>query len=442
MCHSPDPTNSPHSWYYPPTGPAPPTPVVVNTVPDYFGSRPTPPPSPLRVCATVDDYAPCPSTPYCVPSYEEMQWSNALTSHSTPPEYRNTSELDQSTVLEDPLAVLASNDSGDQAQYDVAPRVSYCTTYNPERYASSPIRRIIERITLDSKGHETQRVNAWPGDLPIWPNTSRIPVADHESFDYYNNSLLSTSLEPDHLSPYCFSIGTIQGLQHDLRVRWRSVNPKPIPPVIVRLHDLIKPSSLRRRKDGCTFVVPTEDGIWDAIYQRGIDSNFWPICSSTVVDAQSDAMHHPEHILASKFAVNIFLELPHPTGSESIRCCKYLGAYLLQVEGVLTISGTAHSFHGSLHLPYVRFRYRMWDESIIRLANDLCRSYIVEPNPGIAQNPAGHENGDSDDFGHWLSLISDTGQYYDVGQDAPSTPRADSPTEPEPDYLLWISRHE
>ncbi|KAG6375900.1 hypothetical protein JVT61DRAFT_2768 [Boletus reticuloceps] len=416
MCHSPDPTNSPHSWYYSSTGPAPPTPVVVNTVPDYFGSRPTPPPSPLRVPATptIDDYAPCPSTPYCVPSCmqgEEMQWSNTLTSHSTPPEYRNTSELDQSTVFEDPLTVLASNDSGDQAQYDVAPRVSYCPTYDPERYASSPIRRIFERIILDSKGLETQRVNAWPGDLPIRPNTCRIPVADHESFD-------------DHL----FSIGTIRDLQHDLRVRWRSVNLEPILPVIVRCTISSNPAV-------CADVKM--DGIWDAIYQRGMDSNFWPICSSTVVDAQSDAMHRPQDIVASKFAVNIFLEVPHPTGS--IPRCEYLGAYLLEVEGVLTISGTAHSLHDSLHLPYVRFSYYAWDESMIRLANELCSPYIVEPSPGIAQNPAGHDNGDSDAFRHWLSLISDTDQYCDVGQDTPSTPRADSQTEPEPDYESFVN---
>ncbi|KAF8123419.1 hypothetical protein EV363DRAFT_1356403 [Boletus edulis] len=113
MSHSFDSANSSYTWYYPLADPAPLTPFVVNTIPDYFGGRPSPPPSPPRACATlaVDDYTPCPPTPRCVPScvHEEMQWSNVLnstTSQSTPPRYWHSSQHDlEATVLTDSRSI-------------------------------------------------------------------------------------------------------------------------------------------------------------------------------------------------------------------------------------------------------------------------------------------------------------------------------------------------
>ncbi|KAG6370787.1 hypothetical protein JVT61DRAFT_10992 [Boletus reticuloceps] len=113
MSHSFDSAKSSYTWYYPSTDPAPMTPFVVNTIPDYFGGRPSPPPSPPRARATlvVDDYTPCPPTPRCVPScvHDEMQWSNALnstTSQSAPPRYWLSLQQDlEATVLTDPRSI-------------------------------------------------------------------------------------------------------------------------------------------------------------------------------------------------------------------------------------------------------------------------------------------------------------------------------------------------
>ncbi|KAN0075508.1 hypothetical protein V8E55_011531 [Tylopilus felleus] len=405
----------PLDWQYPATGPAPPTPVVVSTVPTYLGGLPTPPSTPPRPRATrtTDDYAPCPPTPHFVPScayQDEIEWSNTLNSVTS----QLTSELDPSTVFEDPLTELTSNDVYDD---DLpTPHVSDCLIYARGLYAyPNPILAMIKRASLDLRGLKNQLVDPLACGQPfkLFSLTAGlVPMTglnkhDEQSFDYYFISDLSLLKAPKRSISHTFSIGTIQALQHDLPNLWNAVYPEPIPPVIIRACDLVGPYNLSRRDDGYAFVVPTEDSIWDTICQRGIDSTFRPINRSATVETdfchKGDAMYYPQHIVASKFAVNVFVELPD-SDSEigSTPRCEYLGAYVLQVMDRLSISSSIwsdidpqvqqsvfdrvpHLFERSGHprLPYVKLCYYHWDPCVIKLAKQSLK--IVPASQGIPQ---------------------------------------------------------
>ncbi|KAG8217196.1 hypothetical protein J3R82DRAFT_5279 [Butyriboletus roseoflavus] len=398
-----------HSCRYP-SGPAPLSPYVVNTIIEYFGGRPTPPPSPPRPRATVDDYAPCPPSPHCVPSdaeQDQLEWSNTLdarTTTSVHTYYWYTSELDHVTLFADP------NEPDDQA-HPLAnlrpPHPSDRLIYAHESYASpSPVLIMMERATLDTNGLETQPVNplACTNPLMLFSLTGgRTPLTglhdhDKQSLLYYDiRPHLSPFRHPECFASYRFTISTVEALQHSLRTVWTSVYPTPIPPVIIRSRDLIGPSALSRRLDGFAFVVPTEDSIWSTIRQRGVDLDFRPMDPSLTVETcmcnKGAAFYFPQHIVASKFAVNVFLETAD-SATRANPVCEYLGAYVLQAMDGMTINRTVWmdidpevqqavfdrapdcftvSKHPSLgwpQLPYVRFCYYKWDSNIVGLADE------------------------------------------------------------------------
>ena len=418
------------------SGPAPPSPILTP-----FDGRPTPPPSPprLRATRTVDDYAPCPPTPHCVP-----------------PSYWFISELDRSTTFADPLIDEFSND---QARYD-DPHVSDSLIYDRKTYAHpSPILTMIERATFDANGLETQPVNPQACEKPfkLFSLTAgRVPktgLADHDeqSTNYYNKLPYPSPLrEPECSISYRFSISTIRALQRELRTEWPSVYPEPITPVIIRSSDLVGPYCLNRRAEGYAFVVPTKDSIWGTILQRGVDSTFRPISSSATVETglctKGVADYHPQHIVASKFAVNVFLELPNIKGLTPR--CEYLGAYVFRVMDGLTIKraiwadidpqvqqfifdrvpdyfeGPRHPSLGCPLLPYVHLCYYMWDKCIIGLADEIRHRNILGASRGIAPES---DSVDSDD----RSESSDSG--FDT--DRSSTPSVYSDEEGYTSFL-------
>jgi hypothetical protein len=431
------------------SGPAPPSPVLT-----HFDGRPTPPPSPPRARPTlaVDDYAPCPPTPRCVPDEDCNSGSSSGSN------YWSISELDHSTSFADPLIDETSND---QARYDdPVPHVSDSLIYDRKTYAyPSPVLTMIGRATFDANGLAMQPVDPRACGEPFklfslsaghTPVTGLAPH-DEQSFDYYNKFPHPSPLrEPECSLSYRFSISTIRALQHELRTEWLSVYPEPIPPIVIRSSDLVGPYCMSRRKDGYAFVVPTEDSIWGTILQRGIDSTFRPLNPSAAVETdmctKGAAHYYPHHIVASNFAVNVFLELPNIAGLTPR--CEYLGAYVLQVMDGLTIKrsiwadidpqvqqfvfdrvpdyfeGPQHPSLGCPLLPYVHLCYYKWDGCIIGLADEIRNRNILEASPGIAPES---ESVDSDDH----SDSSDSG--FDT--DRSSTPSVYSDEEEFTSFL-------
>ncbi|KAH0830247.1 hypothetical protein J3R83DRAFT_1607 [Lanmaoa asiatica] len=477
----------PIDWRYPSSGPAPPSPVVVNSVLEYFGGRPTPPPSPLRTYVTIDDFAPCPPTPCCVPSgVEDDEWSNGLnsgTSQSTssgPNNYWFTSELDPSTSFADPLMDESSNDSGHQAQYDnplaglqplsVADRILYAR----KTYAyPSPVLTMMERACLDMNGLETQPVNPRACSEPLklftltGGHTPLTGLDDHDqqSFKYYAKRPYPSPLRvPECLLSYRYPTSSIEGVQHSLRTEYSLVYPAPIPPVIIRSRDLIEPYGLTRRNDGFAYVVPTEDSIWDTIRRRGVDLDFRPLDRSLAVEThwcnKGDAFYYPQHIVASKFAVNVFLELAD-SATRPNPLCEYLGAYVLQVIDGITIDRSVwtdidpevqqavfdrapdcfrvyrHPSSGRPHLPYIRFCYYKWDRNIVGLADESPDRNILTASQGTSRREAEDESVDSAGYSHYTDPGFYTDQYCDCeidedteSEDTESTSSAYSSEQP------------
>ncbi|KAF8553737.1 hypothetical protein OG21DRAFT_1509754 [Imleria badia] len=354
------------NWQYPSTWPAPPTPFVVITAPEYFVGTPTPPRP--HVTHIVNDCTPCPPTPRCPSSFVHENVSNALNSGTS----QSTSQPHQSTSLANPRTFLVSSNFDDQTQYDMAPHVSDSLLYDRTIYAQpSPVMAMIRRATLDMNGLGTQPVDPQACGQPrkLFSLTAgRIPLTglekqDQQSFDYY--TMFPLPRQPGYPIPYCFSIGSIQALQHELRTEWYSVYPEPIPPVIIRSHDLSGYHCLNQRGvDGYAFVLPAENSIYSIVRQRGIDRDFRPINPSATVETRicikGDGLYCPQHIVASKFAVNVFLEL------SATPLCQYLGAYVLQEVSDFT---TEVPSLGCLSLLLVKFCYYKWDQCIIGLAD-------------------------------------------------------------------------
>ena len=452
MYHS---THIPIHWHYPSSGPAPPSPFVANTVPDYFGGRPTPPPSPLdtRATLTVDDYAPCPPTPRYVPS-----GVHPGTSEQTPSGPRNswfTSEVDHSTSFANPPTDETRNDPGHQARYDDTAAHSQRThvsdhlIYSPETYAiPSPISIMMRRATLDQYGLRNN---------PVTPSTCAKPLKlfsltgghiprtgsdgqDKQSFEYYAKRPMASPLRaPECVLAYSYPISCIQAVQRALRMDWSLVYPSPIPIIIIRSHDFIGPYALGRRLDGFAFVMPTEDSIWPVVRRRGVDSNFRPLDPFTRVETgicyRGDALYRPQHIVASDFAVNVFLEFPDSTTGQSSRC-DYLGAYVLQVMENLTIHSSVwadmnpevqrfvynrvpYRFQGRPYLPYVRFCYYKWDKHIIGLSDEIT----------VRESLAGTIWAADSDHSDSMDSVSDT------DEDTVSTSNANSPEHEHTSFL-------
>lgn len=415
----------------------PPSPVVVTTIPDYFGGRPTPPPSPLhdRTTLTIDDYAPCPPSPHHVPSSPQQ---DALQRPDSPIPWL-TSELDHSTVFAD----LLDETRRDQAGYD-DPHVSDCLIYTPEIYASpSPVLVMIQRATLDNSGLLNQPVNPSACDRPrklfsltcgYIPRTG-LDAHDRPSYMYYAKyPFPRLPGYPESSLSYIYPISAIEAVQHSLHTDWSLVFPGPIPVIIIRSCDIVGPFAMAPRLDGFAFTMPTRDSIWPTVCWRGVDSTFRPLNPSATVENTlcriGESLYWPQHIVASKFAVNVFLQL-----GDLATHCEYLGAYVMQMMETLTMHSAVwadldpqvqrsvcdrvpYHVQDRPTFPYVRFHYYKWDQQIIGLADETYMAEIVQI--------------DSDDsFEH-----TDSG--FDSDLDTLSTLSTDSP-EPEDTSFLDLS---
>ena len=455
---------------------------------EYYGGRPTPPSTPprLRATLTVDDYAPCPPTPAYIPPDVEQDQPVPSTSSG----YWSTSELDHYTFFADPLMDEIFDD---HPVAKLEPNVSDHLLYAYDTYAiPSPVLIMMQRANFDMHGLATQPVNpsACSEPLKLFSLTggraplTGLPDVDQQSHKYYNKHPHPSPLRlPEtHLS-YRYSISSIEALQHSLRTVWSSVYPTPIPPVIIRSRDVIGPFTLSRRLDGFAFVMPTEDSIWATICQRGVHSDYRPMDPSLTVETRlgmkGAAIYYPQHIVASKFAVNIFLEVAD-SATRANPLCEYLGAFVLQAMDGLTINRSLwmdidpkvqqavydrapdcfeifdHPTFGWPQLPYVQFHYYKWDRNIIGLADESPDRTILSASQGITQNETVDES-DLDDDSDVTDSEVDTDQYCDCNddtedtdpdvdtdqyrdcddQDTASIARADSPEQKWVSYIDW-----
>ena len=397
-----------------------------------FGGRLTPPLSPPKAPATptvdVDDYAPCPPTPHCVPANEDeplcpcaLSCSTAQPTASRSHNYSSTAEPGHLTRFTDPVMDEPRGHPGYQARHvpmvAFPPHVSDRLLYACELlYASpSPVLIMIQRATLDRMDFRNRPVLPSMCDRPFKlfsftaghvPHTGLFGH-DTQSAQYYSKRpfpLLLRQLGGG--VSYRYPVSTIEAVQRSLRMNWFLVYPSPIPIIIIRPHDIIGPFLLTRRADGFAFVVPSEDYLWPIIRQRGVDSNFRPLNRIVPVETQrcyrGGAMYSAQHIVASDFAVNVFLRVfDHTTGAYSH--CDYLGAYVLQVKDNLTMNSTAwaeikpeirHSVcerishriechPGIPYIPYVWFSYYKWDRQIVGLADEIRESEVENQNDAL-----------------------------------------------------------
>ncbi|KIK94632.1 hypothetical protein PAXRUDRAFT_11936 [Paxillus rubicundulus Ve08.2h10] len=408
-------------------GHAPPSPILMSVVPDYYIGWPTPPPSPLGHYATgytgpsFDEHAPCPPTPPFVPysvDSDDVQWINALESHRQEdtgdfmplPELNHYTSFGASTYG-------ASIDFGYVSQHDV-PQVPVAdhALYGAlvplaMQSRGNPVLVMIKRAELDEQGlHPDGIPYGWqaPDDVDdfftiaggVAPKTGENDV-DQQTKEYYDVRPAQSLLrQEDSYVAYYYPVRAIEGLQHSLRMDWYLVYPKPIPAVLIRTFDIVGPYNLRRRQDGHAYVVPSEDTIWGTVLQLGIDHMYRPISRSISVQTNTSvkgaAMYHPQDIVGSQFAVNIFLELPRMPG-ETLEnpYAEYIGAYVLKVINGATMKPcewsdivpevqamvrdrAPHLFEGlsppelsSPHLPLVQFCFYKWDDNIVGLADEV-----------------------------------------------------------------------
>ncbi|KIJ63274.1 hypothetical protein HYDPIDRAFT_113243 [Hydnomerulius pinastri MD-312] len=470
-------------------GPAPLSPVLMGALPEYLGGRPTPPPSPPRCRATdynghtFDAHAPCPPTPPLVPydvNPNELNWadefeSNVDTGASTYGGTRTSmplSELNAHTFFGSPSTYQTTNDFGYVAQYDdaevpVSTEVHEGSAVDASLWArrGNPVLVMIKRAELDQEGSHPDSIPVeWqaPNDVEDFAATGGIPpktsneTVDEQTDEFYSlQPFYSLLRQEDSYAAYHYSVRAVEGLQHSLRSDYHFVYPKPMPAVLIRTFDIIGPCDLRRKQDGYAYVLPTEDTIWGTVLERGIDRNFRPLANGhatsdavtiqTNVSVNGAAMYHPHEIVASKFAVNVFLELPRMPG-ETLEnpYTQYLGAYVLRVIDGYTIRSedwmdiapevkdmvrdrAPHLFEGfwSPHrtwpcLPLVQFCFYKWDENIVGLADEIHLDLQYMPAKEAIALGGEEEDDASDDEEEQRSHFSDDSE-DDSGYDGHST---------------------
>ncbi|KAF9234486.1 hypothetical protein BU15DRAFT_78971 [Melanogaster broomeanus] len=471
-----------HTHYYPAAGHdqagsddlyghAPLSPVLMAVLPNYYGGRPTPPPSPRATGYTghfFDEHAPCPPTPPLVPysvDEDELQW---LDSEATGPstyygtrDFMPLSELHHYTSFGPPSTydTLDELASGHVAQDDISQvSIPEDALGPPEmRSRGNPVLVMIKRAELDEQElHPHAIPSAWQipdnadacfastGGVP--PPTGKDDV-DRQTHQYYSVVPFQSMLrDADSYVAYHYSIRAIQGLQHSLKTDWYRVFPKPIPAVLIRTFDIVGPYDLRRGEDGYAYVVPTEDTIWGTVLERGINHTYRPIANSqsvsvtTTLSVNGAATYHPQEIVGSRFAVNVFLELPRAPG-ETVEnpYAEYLGAYVLKVIDGYTIKDSdwrdidpevqamvydraPHLFEGLRpphlawpYLPLVQFCFYKWDGNVVGLMDEIHLDLqLLAAKESIAHrdgaNSGDLESDSSGDYDHDHDSSSD---YYE-----------------------------
>ena len=164
-------------------------------------------------------------------------------------------------------------------------------------------------------------------------NNSEVEAASRR---YYETEPMETPPRESGLTfAYQYPREDILFLQQRLR-GWTNVVPPPIPIVILKPTDYIAPACIRQGGSGWIFAMPNETAIWGTVLERGIDMSFRPIAHE-LVDGRSQPVavstvgqltFTAEDIVASKFAVNLFGELPNQAHEKPV--VEYLGAFLLQ----------------------------------------------------------------------------------------------------------------
>ena len=415
----------------------PPTPYVVTTIPDYFGGWPTPPLSPFRLRDTpvFDDCAPCPPTPRFVPYDEEDgQWSTTrgpeiLSKPTSPvrlPVPRKPAAMASQTGASEPtlpnrppndwripnsvhsttFTDFVTNDMVHESNNRL-PHVSDDLIYDFETYARPcPVLMIVERAILDQRGDQERPIDLSTCTEPFkmfsftagHPPKTGLDGHDQQTIKYYAKELVPCPLPEHEFSlSYSYPISIIETVRESLHTQWPLVYPSPIPVLIVRIADLVGFYCLRQRRDGHSFIMSSEDSIWPIVLQRGIGSDFRPLDQSRTVETSTCLMgvaaYQPQHTVASKFAVNLFLETVSDPGQGPPRC-EYLGAYILQTlqqappdhriwEGVslddrLAMCHRLLEFFGPdlPFLPMVQFLYYKWDRQILGLAEEIVQSRL------------------------------------------------------------------
>ena len=124
-------------------------------------------------------------------------------------------------------------------------------------------------------------------------------------------------------------------LQQRLR-GWTNAIPPSIPIVILKPTDYIVSACICQGGSDWIFAMPNKMAIWDTVLERGIDMSFRPIAHK-LVDGRSQPMavsiigqltFTAQDIVASRFAVNLFRELPNQAHDKPV--VEYLGAFLPQ----------------------------------------------------------------------------------------------------------------
>ncbi|KAL4065215.1 hypothetical protein J3A83DRAFT_4375745 [Scleroderma citrinum] len=219
-------------------------------------------------------------------------------------------------------------------------------------FTKPPHQDFIEEMIIRSRCDKEKYPDYFPDvDTKTVPPLSDISKIEEASHKYYETSPMDSPFREDgsHLA-YHYLLEDIRNLQEKMR-NWDLVMPPPIPIVILKPFDYVGPRSILQGENGWIFAIPNEDTIWSTVLERGVDAWFRPIACEQVGDCRRPAVvvtepqqygqteYTPKSIVASKFAVNLFQELPGPpflTLEEP--SVVYLGSFLLQYDRDLIMS--------------------------------------------------------------------------------------------------------
>ena len=203
------------------------------------------------------------------------------------------------------------------------------------------IQDMIVRSRSDQEKYPADTVNA---NTSIVPASSDISEIEEASRKYYETLPMNSPLrEGGSAIAYHYPLKDICFLQERLFRDWADVVPPPIPIIILKPTDYIGPRCIRQGESGWIFAIPNLDTIWSAVLERGVDIWFRPMAREQV-DGRSQLVSvvtepqqvgrmtcTPHEIVTSRFAVNVFKEVPRsPAQALEKPEVEYLGAFLLQ----------------------------------------------------------------------------------------------------------------
>lgn len=248
-------------------------------------------------------------------------------------------------------------------------------------FRKPPMLDVIEKIILRRRRDNDSFLMELDDDvIEPFPPTTGIERVDELSHEYYNLQPAPSPLrEIGSPLSYVYPIRAVLDVKQDLNDCKRGIFPEPIPINILSPSDYVGPSRIVQGEDGWAFIVPSEKTIWEAVLRRGVDKCYRPLLGDPTGQPRrvitdrfrfGRAIYSARTMVASQFAVNLFLQLPgsHTYPPAEIQV-EYLGTYVMRhIDNIMM---TPESFR------------MVSDEDMNRIYHDLSPSLSTASKPNV-----------------------------------------------------------